>query len=118
MSLPYNKKLIKTAKTLRKNMTPQEHLLWYNFLSHYPVRFQRQKTIGNYIIDFYCHRAKLAIEIDGTQHYTEEALSYDNARTNKLSEHGIRVIRILNINVDKNFEGVCALIDNEVQNRL
>ncbi len=70
MSLEYNKKLIPRAKELRKNMTKQENHLWYDFLRIYPVRFQRQKTIDNYIADFYCHKAKLIIELDGSQHFT------------------------------------------------
>ncbi|MGM9632138.1 MAG: endonuclease domain-containing protein, partial [Eubacteriales bacterium] len=70
MSLDYNKKNITLAKNLRKNATPQENHLWYDFLSKYEVRFQRQKAIDNFIADFYCHKAKLIIEIDGSQHYT------------------------------------------------
>ena len=72
MSLYYNSKNIVLAKALRKNATPQETKLWYEFLSKYNVRFQRQKAIDNFIADFYCHKAKLVIEIDGSQHYTEE----------------------------------------------
>ena len=65
MSLDYNKKNIVLAKNLRKNATPQENCLWYGYLSKYVPRFQRQKAIGNYIVDFYCHDAKLIIELDG-----------------------------------------------------
>ena len=68
MSLEYNKNNIARAKTLRKNSTPQENHLWYDFLSTYEIRFQRQKAIDNFIADFYCHKAKLVIEIDGSQH--------------------------------------------------
>ena len=64
MSLYYNRKLISNAKNLRKNMTKQERHLWYDYLSKYPVRFQRQKVIDNYITDFYCASAKLVIEIE------------------------------------------------------
>ena len=71
MSLSYKCDNIPLAKTLRKNATPQEKHLWYDFLSTYPVRFQRQKAIDNFIADFYCHEAKLVIEIDGSQHYTK-----------------------------------------------
>lgn len=71
MSLVYNKRNINLAKTLRKNATPQENRLWYDFLSKYEVRFQRQKAIDNFIADFYCYKAKLIIEIDGFRHYTE-----------------------------------------------
>ena len=75
MSLEYNKNLIPRAKELRHNATLQENRLWYDFLSSYPIRFQRQKTIGNFIVDFYSHRAKLVIEIDGGQHYTDDGLN-------------------------------------------
>lgn len=68
MSLKYNGKNISASKNLRKNATPQENHLWYDFLSTYEVRFQSQKVIGNYIVDFYCHKAKLVVEIDGAQH--------------------------------------------------
>ena len=66
----YNKVNIPLAKTLRKNMTPWERKLWYEFLRSYPIRFQRQKAIGNYIVDFYCAKVGLVIELDGGGHYT------------------------------------------------
>ena len=59
--------MIQLARNLRNNVTPQERKLWYLFLSKFPLRFHRQKTIGPYIVDFYCHKAKLVIEIDGGQ---------------------------------------------------
>ena len=115
MSHEYNKKLIPRAKELRSNMTRQEKHLWYDYLSSYPVRFQRQKTIGNYIVDFYCHKAKLVVEIDGGQHYSEEGLAYDYERTAVLNSLGLRVIRFSNIEVDNSFEGVCQAIHKSVQ---
>ncbi len=99
-------------------MTPQEKRLWYDYLSKYPIRFQRQKTIGNYIVDFYCHKAMLAIELDGSQHYTEQAIQYDKNRTRCLSTMGVNTLRILNIDVDRNFEAVCKLVDNMVKSRI
>ena len=81
MSLDYNEKNITLARNLRKNATPQENHLWYDFLSKYEIRFQRQKAIDNFIADFYCHKAKLIIEIDGSQHYTEEGRQKDEFRT-------------------------------------
>ncbi len=113
MSLKYNKKLIPRARELRRNMTRQEKHLWYDFLSSFPVRFQRQKTIDNFIVDFYCHKAKLVVELDGSQHYTEDGLEYDNARTAVLNAYGLRVLRFSNHDVDTNFQGVCALIAHE-----
>ena len=74
MSLTYQKNLIPRAKELRANATRHENHLWYDFLRTYPIRFQRQKTIDRFIVDFYCHRAKLVIELDGSQHFTEEGL--------------------------------------------
>ena len=115
MSLKYNKNLILAAKELRHNATRQENRLWYDFLSIYPVRFQRQKAIGNFIADFYCHQAKLVIEIDGKQHYTDDGIAYDEERTAVLNDFGLRVIRFGNNDIDKNFDGVCKLIDEIVQ---
>ena len=115
MSLKYNKNLIPAAQELRRNATRQENRLWYNFLSTYPVRFQRQKAIGNFIADFYCHRAKLVIEVDGSQHYTDDGLEYDRERTAALNDFGLRVIRFSNNDVDDNFDGVCESIDEILQ---
>ena len=113
MSLPYNKNLITKAQNLRKNMTPQEKHLWYDFLSKYPktFRFQRQKTINNYIVDFYCHEAKLIIELDGSQHFTNDGKIYDNERTEILQAYGLTVLRFTNYEIDKNFDSVCKHID-------
>ena len=92
MSLKYNGKLIPNAKELRKNATKQETHLWYDFLRSYPVRFQRQKTISGFIVDFYCHKAKLIIELDGSQHYTDEGMAYDEERTQILNQYNLQVI--------------------------
>jgi very-short-patch-repair endonuclease len=118
MSLPYSGKLISRAKELRKNMTSQEKKLWYQFLNKYTIRFQRQKTIDSFIADFYCAKAKLAVEIDGSQHFTEEGLVYDNERSLILSKHGVDIIRFSNYDIDRNFVEVCRLIDYQVQKRI
>ena len=116
MSLKYNKKLIPRAKELRNEMTKQEKHLWYDFLSDYPVRFQRQKTIGNFIADFYCHEAKLVVEVDGSHHYTEDGFIYDDARTVVLEEKfDLQVIRFSNNKVETDFKLVCRLIDEAVK---
>ena len=112
MSLNYDRKNIERAKQLRKNATPQENHLWYDFLSHHPVRFQRQKAIDHFIADFYCHSAKLVIEIDGSQHRTEEGKKYDDFRTEILEGYDLKVIRITNLQVEKNFIGVCEYINH------
>ncbi len=115
MSLKYNKNLIPRTKELRKNMTKQEKRLWYDYLRKYPVRFQRQKTIDNYIVDFYCHEAKLIIELDGSQHYTEEGMEYDTIRTDILELYGLTVLRFSNRDIDIQFNKVCAEIDTKVK---
>ena len=118
MPLEYDKRLIPNAQTLRKEMTRQERHLWYDFLSTYPVRFQRQKTIGQYIVDFYCHRAQLAVELDGSQHYTQEAMEFDSRRSEDLNAQGVMVVRFTNIDVDRNFESVCEAIYQAVLERM
>ena len=114
----YNKQNIPFARELRKNMTPWERKLWYEFLSQYPIRFQRQKAIGNYIVDFYCAKAKLAIELDGSQHYEPEAIGEDMLRTQYLESLGIMVLRFPNNAIWDNLRGVCEKIDLTVNERL
>ena len=111
----YNKENIPLAKTLRKNMTPWERKLWYDFLRYYPVRFQRQKAIGNYIADFYCAKARLVIELDGGGHYTAELARKDEMRTKDLESMNLTVVRICNLDIDRNFSGVCENIDLTVK---
>ena len=110
----HNENLVPFAKSLRKNMTKEEKHLWYDFLRKYPVKFTRQKILGLYIADFYCARAKMVIELDGSQHYTPEAKKYDDDRTIFLQEYGIKVIRINNMEINRNFDGVCRYIDKLV----
>ena len=109
--LPYNKSNVPLAKNLRKSMTPWERKLWYEFLSKYPIRFQRQKPIGNFIVDFYCAKARLVIELDGSQHYNKSDMIKDRIRTEKLEEFNLTVIRIPNNDIDENLYGVCEYID-------
>ena len=114
----YNNKLISRAKELRKEMTPQERHLWYDFLRYYPIKIYKQKVIDNFIVDFYCHQSKLIIEVDGSQHYTEEGLGYDEERTNILNTYNIEVIRFSNYEVDNNFEEVCKMIDDTIKSKM
>ena len=95
-------------------MTKQERKLWYNFLKDYKIRFNRQRPIGEYIVDFYCSKAKLIIEIDGGQHYYEDVKLYDYKRTQFFESLGLKIIRFSNLDIDTNFEGVCYCIDKEV----
>ena len=118
MQRKYNKDIVPTAKMLRKNMTKEEKHIWYDFLRTYPIRFSRQKVLGRYIADFYCAEAKLVIELDGSGHYTEEGKQYDEKRTAFLEEYGLTVIRIDNVDINKNFCGVCEHIDKVVKQSL
>ena len=115
MSLKYNGNNIPLAKSLRKNATPQENHLWYDFLSKYEVRFQRQKAIDNFIADFYCHKAKLIIEIDGSQHYEQAEMQKDRFRTEILENLGLKVIRFSNREINCEFQSVCEYIDMVVK---
>ena len=115
--MEHNKNNKPLAKALRKNMTPWERKLWYCFLKEYPVRFQRQKCIDNYIVDFYCFKAKLVVELDGSGHYDPAAEEADRKRTQALESYGLTVLRFCNLDVDNNFYGVCTVIDEVVQKR-
>ena len=114
----YNKSNIPLAKQLRKNMTPWERKLWYEYLRYYPVRFQRQKAIGEYIVDFYCAKARLVVELDGGGHYTEEQQKADQIRTRRLEEMGLEVVRVCNLDVHRNLSGVCEFLDRKVQYKI
>lgn len=111
---PYSKSNIPLAKTLRKNMTPWGRKLRYEFLREYPIRFQRQKPIGNYIADFYCFQAKLVIELDGSQHYNRNEAINDRIRTERLENLNLIVLRIPNNEIDDNFAEICDHIDSVV----
>ena len=113
----HNEKLTPLAQTLRKNMTKEEKHLWYDFLKSYPIKFYRQKVIENYIVDFYCSKAKLVIELDGSQHYEPKGMLKDKVRTGQIEKHQILVVRIPNNEVNKNFKGVCEYIDELVKTR-
>ena len=98
-------------------MTKEERHLWYDFLRTYPVRFLRQKVIGRYIVDFYCAKAKLIVELDGSQHFEPDAKAKDRDRTAFLEQYGFTVLRIPNNEVNQNFGGVCEYIDNLVRTK-
>ena len=113
----YNNKNVNRARELRKDMTPWERKLWYCFLKTYPIRFQRQRQIENYIVDFFCAKAGLILELDGGGHYDPKTQKKDEERTIKLESHGYKVIRFCNRDIDKNFYSVCTVIDREVKQR-
>ena len=105
-----------TSQQLRKNATKEENRLWYNYLRAYPVQFRRQVVFGRFIVDFYCAKAKLVLELDGSQHYEGNGPEYDAERTNCLVRgYGLRILRFTNKEVRQNFEGVCTAIDLEVK---
>lgn len=112
MKYNHNKNLVSNAKELRKNMTKEELHLWYDYLRNKDIRFVRQKIIGNYIVDFYCAKANLVIELDGSQHYEDRGIEYDAQRTKYLGQCGLTVIRIPNNEINSNFNGVCEYLDN------
>ena len=114
----YNRNLIPRAREMRDNMTPQEQHLWFGFLRGYPLHFRRQAVIYHYIADFYCHAAKLVIEIDGRQHQKADAKEYDQIRTETLEQLGLTVLRFTNDEVDRCFDHVRKSIDQAVKQRL
>ena len=103
-----NPKLKRNAQKLRREMTKEERRLWYDFLKQLPVTVNRQKVIDHYIVDFYCASAKLAIELDGSQHYEDEGAAADRERDHALNQRGITIVRYSNNDLNRNFDGVCA----------
>ena len=98
-------------------MTPEERKLWYCFLKYYPVRFHRQFVIDHYIVDFYCHQAKLVIELDGSQHYEPEQQQTDMQRSAQLQRHGLTILRFSNLEINRQFDRVCQTIDQFIRNQ-
>ena len=107
MIYKYNKKLVRNAQGLRKNMTKQEKHLWYDFLKMLPMTVNRQRNIGNYIVDFFIPSASTVIEIDGIQHTMTENEEADGKRDEYLTKLGINVLRYTNPDIDNNFSVVC-----------
>ena len=110
--IPVNSTLDKYAKENRKNMTDEEKKVWYQILRGHDPEFHRQRIIGNYIVDFYCPKLKLIIEIDGYQHFYEENKDYDSKRTEYFEKLGFYVLRFENTEVKKDFENVRYIINN------
>lgn len=102
------------ARELRNNATVEENTLWYRYLRHYPVNWYRQRIIGSFIADFYCKSLKIVIELDGSQHYEQEAMEYDRKRTAYFESMGIEVLRFTNTDIKKRFRYVCDAIDAKV----
>ena len=108
--IPYRRELKRRSQSLRRDPSPAERKLWFEFLRDLPVKFTRQKPLGHYIADFYCASHLLVIELDGDSHYNDGARRYDERRTADLGTVGIRVVRVANTDVMQNFEGVCSMI--------
>ena len=118
MSRRDNPNLKGFSTALRKNQTKEEKHLWYDFLRQYPVRFNRQKVLGPYIVDFYCASAKLVIELDGSQHYSKEGSEDDKIRDRYLARLGIKVVRYSNLEITREFDAVCVDISEHVKERM
>ncbi len=116
-NLPYDARLNGRAVELRQDMTPQEKKLWYSYLRKYPVKIYKQRVIEHFIVDFYCPAARLVIELDGSQHYTEQGKEYDEQRTAILEQYGVRVLRFTNLEVDRYLDAVCVQIDHVIRAR-
>ena len=114
----HNKKLLPNARKLRREMTKEESHLWYDFLKSHPLTFKRQQIIGHYIVDFYCSKARLVIELDGSQHGSEQGEVRDTERTAFLEEYDLAVLRFWNNEVNREFEAVCRTIDGIIRERL
>ena len=113
-----NLKSRRTAQKLRRTQTKEENHLWYDFLKTYPIQFRRQYPVGCYYVDFFCYQARLVVELDGSQHTTPEMVAYDQARTHFLQAQGYFVLQISNLDIWRNFAGVCQTIDRHVKLRI
>ena len=113
--IPYRRSLKPHAQSLRRDPTPAERKLWFEYLRDLPIRFTRQKPLGHYIADFYCASRLLVIEVDGDSHFTASGASYDAGRTAFLESAGIRVLRVTNLEVMDQFEGVCQRITEALE---
>ncbi len=111
----YNKNNVKNAQSLRKNMTPEEKKLWYQFLKRLPMTVNRQKNIGNYIVDFFIASKRIVIELDGIQHGMEQNQISDEHRDFELTSLGITVLRYKNTEINQDFLGVCKDILNRLE---
>ncbi len=114
MNARKNAALTSNAKDLRKHMTKEERRLWYDCLKQLPITVNRQKVIGQYIVDFYCAAARLIIELDGSQHFTEEQQDADSIRDAYLHNLGLVVLRYSNREINYNFSAVCEDIARHI----
>ncbi len=118
MSNIFNRKSQKPKRQyLRNNATTAECILWSKLKGKQLLgqKFRRQHGIGPFIVDFYCHECKLAIELDGATHWTKEAKEYDRRREEHIEQYGIHFLRFTNSAVVKNLDGVLVAIGEEVK---
>ena len=110
-----NPYLTEFSQELRINMTKEDIYLWYDCLKKLPETVNRQKVVGNYILDFYCAKAKIAIELDGSQHYDKIGKEKDAVSDSFLNEQGITVLRYKNEDINRYFDDVCGDILNHLR---
>ncbi len=115
MHLHSDRKFLDRRRELRNNTTPQERILWsYLKNKQLACKFQRQHSIGPYIVDFYCAQKRLVIEIDGSQHSQTENQQYDKLRADYLKSAGCEIIRFWNNEINTNIEGVLMKITSKL----
>ncbi len=113
----YNKKLTPITKVLRRNMTPEEKHLWYDFLKKLPCTVHRQKVLDSYVVDFYIAEAKLIVELDGSGHEALIQKQADQIRDYRLEQQGFKILRFSNIDIEKRFSFVCETINEKINDQ-
>jgi very-short-patch-repair endonuclease len=111
------KKETKRRKALRRNMPEAEIILWSKLKGKqiYGYKFRRQYSVGTYVVDFYCPKLKLAIEVDGISHLQPGSETRDNERQKYIETYGIRFLRYINTDIYENLEGVIEQIGETIQ---
>ena len=92
--------------------------MWYMFLQNYPVKIYKQRIIDSFIVDFYCAKARLVIELDGSQHFTNQGLAYDQERSAMIAKYNLQVMRFTNLEIDQHFHEACELVHQTIQKRM
>jgi len=117
MPLKYRNDLKQSSRILRHNMTDAERALWLRIRNKQikGCQFYRQKPIGRYIVDFYCPKPKLVLEIDGSQHYESENKEKDKTKSQYLESEGLKILRFTDLDVLKNIDGAVERICNEIK---
>ena len=108
--------MVTLSQNLRRNMTKEERHLWYDFLKGLPIQVKRQVVLGRYIVDFFCPKRSLIIELDGSQHYEQRGLEHDLERDDYLVSLGMVLLRYTNRDINTRFDSVCQDIWNHIYN--